>query len=166
MSTLLEYYKKQFHPRATKYRLLKLFAKLEADITDAERAAIRQWLPEYSTNNHLKLLMSQLNEIRGILPKLDCCVCMDSLEVELFSQQRITPLCDHEPTVCRSCIVKSIDAQIPEVSWDQIQCPECSETLSYDVVKEWALPEAFERYEALRPTPFIIKVAGIEVNLH
>lgn len=147
MSTVLKYYKKQFHPRATKYQLLRLFVKLEAEITDAEGAAIRQWLPEYSTYDRVEHLMSQLNNVRGILPKLDCCVCMDSLDAELFPQQKITPLCNHEPTVCRSCLTKTIDTQVPEVAWDQVQCPECSETLPYDVVKEWASLEAFERYK-------------------
>jgi hypothetical protein len=145
MSNVLGYYKKQFRHKATKYQLLRLFFKLEADITDAERAAVHQWLSEHCTADHADVLIKQLNDLRGILSPIDCCVCMDSLDARLFPQQRITSLCNHEPTVCRSCLTQSIDSQIPDVAWDQVKCPECPEALPYDVVKEWASKDAFER---------------------
>jgi hypothetical protein len=71
---------------------------------------------------------------------------MDTLGAELFPQKKITQLCNHDPTVCQNCLSQSIDTQISDVAWDQVKCPECPETLPYDVVKEWASPAAFERY--------------------
>ncbi len=91
-------------------------------------------------------LIAHLNDLRGILPPAECCVCMDTLVAELFPQQKITQICNHDPKVCQKCLSQSIDTQIPDVAWDQVKCPECPETLPYAVVKGWASPAAFERY--------------------
>jgi hypothetical protein len=143
---VLGYYKKRFREGATKYQLLRHLVKLEAEITQAESAAVGQWLGEDCSFEGEDELIAHLNDLRGILPPIDCCVCMDTLGAELFPQHKITELCNHAPTVCRNCLTQSIDTQIPDVAWDQLRCPECPETLPYDVVKEWASPAAFERY--------------------
>jgi len=82
-------------------------------------------------------------------PFRDCCVCMNSLDHSNFPPQKITASCNHSPTVCLSCLTQSIDSQIPDVAWDQVKCPECSEPLPYDVVKAWASEDFFERYAVL-----------------
>jgi hypothetical protein len=160
MRDVLSYYNKRFGQKATKERLLKLLVKLEGEVNDAEHSAIHQCLSSESTTNHVRKL---LNVARGVAaeqgdgnklppppaPQVDCCVCMESLNAENFPEQKITALCSHEPTVCRTCLTQSLDSQIPDVAWDQVRCPECPETLPYDVVKDWASPEAFERYQGL-----------------
>jgi hypothetical protein len=160
MRDVLSYYSKRFGQKATKERLLKLLVKLEGEVSDAEHAAIHKWLSVGSTTT--PNLRKLLNTTRGIAtelddgvklsppppppPQIDCSVCMESQDAKNFPSQKITVLCNHEPTVCRTCLTQSIDSQIPEVAWDQVKCPECPETLPYDVVKDWASPEAFERY--------------------
>lgn len=89
-------------------------------------------------------------ELQALPPSFrDCCVCMDSLSHSNFPQQKITATCNHSPTVCLGCLTQSINSQIPDVAWDQVKCPECSEPLPFDVVKTWASEEFFERYAIL-----------------
>ena len=156
MRDVLGYYSKRFGQRATKERLLKLLVNLEDEVEAAEDNVIRQWLSvESSTSRNLANL---LNATRGIQsgfpthppppqPQIDCSVCMESLDATAFPQTKITELCNHNPTVCRSCLSQSLDSQIPDVAWDQVRCPECPETLPYGRVKVWASAEAFERYQ-------------------
>lgn len=146
MKYVLGYYKKDFREKATKHQLLRLLAKLESEVTHAESAAVGQYFDGVRSLESQLRLIARLNDLRGILPPVECCVCMDTLGAELFPQQKITQLCNHDPTVCQNCLSQSIDTQIPDVAWDQVKCPECPETLPYDVVKEWASPAAFERY--------------------
>jgi hypothetical protein len=157
MRDVLGYYSKRVGKSTKKESLLKLLVKLEGEVNDAEQAAIHQWLVVKSTTN--KQLIKLLNTAKGVAadpdeggewlqappPQFECSVCMESLDAENFPQQKITVLCNHEPTVCQACLTQSLDSQIPDVAWDQVRCPECSETLPYDVVKDWASPETFER---------------------
>lgn len=132
---VLGYYKKHFPEKATKYQLLRLLVRLESEVTHSEGAAVGQYLDGVWSLKSEHALIAHLNNLRGILPPVECCVCMDTLGAELFPQQKITQLCNHDPTVCQNCLSQSIDTQIPDVAWDQVKCPECPETLPYDVVK-------------------------------
>jgi hypothetical protein len=108
---------------------------------------------ESSTSRNLTNL---LNATRGIQsgfptpppppqPKIDCSVCTESLDATAFPQTKITELCNHNPTLCQSCLSQSLDSQIPDVAWGQVRCPECPETLPYERVKVWASAEGFQR---------------------
>jgi len=160
---VLSHYKKRFRRRATKDRLLRLLANLEGEVSNAEQEAIHEWLSVESSEYPLlvRLLYTAQSEeekqaVDGfsedesvdedVNPQFDCCVCMNSSYIEDFPEQKITELCNHSPTVCRRCLIQSIDSQIPDVSWDQVRCPECPEPLPYTVVKIWASQEVFERY--------------------
>jgi hypothetical protein len=163
MRSLLRHFKKRFRLRATKRQLLGLLVILEGEVSNAEQAAIHKWLSIESSKYPLLMRLLHAAEIEAeqkaghhVLKdelvdedpnqQADCCVCMNSWNIEDFPEQKITELCNHSPTVCRGCLIQSIDSQIPDVSWDQVRCPECPEPLPYNVVKIWASQEVFERY--------------------
>ncbi|KAE9380098.1 hypothetical protein N431DRAFT_314511, partial [Stipitochalara longipes BDJ] len=77
----------------------------------------------------------------------ECIVCFENLDLETFPQQKLTESCTHKPRVCGDCLTRSINAQIEQVSWDEVGCPECRQVFSHEVVKQWASPEAFTRYD-------------------
>jgi hypothetical protein len=165
MRFLLCHFSKSCARKATKLVLLQELVKLEREVTSAEDTAIREWLHSDSgTPSKLAVRLKKARRIKNppqpwifqnrfpFLPPppspqvLECCVCMESMGLETFPQQKITQLCNHTPMVCRNCLIQSIDSQIPDVAWDQIKCPECPETLPYDVVQNWASREAFEKW--------------------
>lgn len=156
---VLRRYQKPFRQRATKPALLSILADIEGEVGSEEEVKIHRWFTdENSSPERLDALLDAPSHDEGsrvegseILPSapspttLECCVCMESLELEHFPSTKLTDTCNHEHTVCRVCITESIDNQIPDVAWDQLRCAECPETLPYEVVKSWASPEAFER---------------------
>ncbi|KAF8864894.1 hypothetical protein BDZ45DRAFT_581627 [Acephala macrosclerotiorum] len=85
-------------------------------------------------------LQSPSPEIRSPFPPQvtkECCVCAEDLPESGFPEQKITSTCNHEPTTCRTCLSITIATQIPELAWDQLHCPECPETLPYDIVRTY-----------------------------
>jgi len=74
-----------------------------------------------------------------------CLTCAEDLAPRNFPKKGLTAECNHEPTVCKDCLTRSIDIQISDVDWDQVQCPECSAILPFEVVKKYASPELFKR---------------------
>ncbi len=151
---VLRYYEKRCGVRASKERTLTLLVALEEQVGDQDREVICEWL---SSGEPAEVFIKRLNQIRGIeedsehdlvkaLPSLEkeCSTCMESMDLPSFPTQRLTVSCQHEPTACRTCVAQSINIQIPEVAWDQVQCPECPETLSFDTIKALASSEAFE----------------------
>lgn len=157
MRFILGYYKKNIPKRASKAVLFKLLKKLESEIEAVPAAAIEIWLKKGTQPAHeLRVLLNMMYgvkndpEERTISPpqvKLECSVCMESLDSESFPAQKITSLCKHNPTVCRDCLTQFLSAKIPDVAFDQVTCPECPGVLPYDVVKMWASEESFEQYE-------------------
>lgn len=79
----------------------------------------------------------------------ECSVCMDRLGANQFPRKSLTDSCIHHSNVCKTCITTSINAQIPDVFWDRIRCPECPSTLPYEVVKKYASAEAFTMFVTL-----------------
>lgn len=79
-----------------------------------------------------------------------CLTCVEDLTPRKFPKKGLAKECNHEPNVCKDCLTRSIDIQIPDVAWDQVQCPECSVILPFEVVKNYASPETFERYVTTR----------------
>jgi hypothetical protein len=103
--------------------------------------------------------LDSLRRRRGIKGKLDeedpslktssklkeCEACLDFVVEEAFPQQKITSSCAHELTVCNHCVATSVDIQIQEAEGDHIECPQCDQNLTYEVVKKWESPRVFER---------------------
>jgi hypothetical protein len=164
MRFILGYYKKNIPKHATKPVLVKLLGKLESEIEPVPAVAIEIWLKRgtqspHEFGVHLDMLYGvRINpEERTNSPpkvKLDCSVCMESLDSENFPAQKITSLCKHDPTICRHCLTQFLDAKIPNVAFDQVTCPLCPEVLPYDAVKMWACEQSFEQYEL----PVLIKI--------
>lgn len=156
MIFLLNHFEKQFNKRATKMALFYQLRELEQELRAVPVAAIEDWLQDDTqTEADIAQLLDFMDgkiELHELIsqtpqqPQAECCVCMEKLGIDNFPREAITQQCNHAPTVCRNCLTQSIDSQIPEKERDQIQCPECRETLPYDVVKEWTSPESFERY--------------------
>ena len=73
----------------------------------------------------------------------ECSICLEDYPGDEFLHVPLTTGCSHKLKVCRKCVSMSIDVQIPDVTWDQIKCPECPSKLSYDVVKRYASFDAF-----------------------
>jgi hypothetical protein len=166
MPKVLQYYKKSLKKGASKNVLLGLLGKLEREVSGEEYEVIHKWLTakRYSVGR----LRRNLNSARGIKneledlgfdsdsdddqplftrPLVECSACLQDLDQNNFPEQRITELCAHESATCKECITRYVDTQIPILNWDQLQCPDCQVPLPYDVVKQWASADAFERYE-------------------
>lgn len=53
----------------------------------------------------------------------------------------------HGANVCRECYINHIEVEINSKHWNQVACPECTATLSFDEVKSMANNESFAKYE-------------------
>ena len=74
-----------------------------------------------------------------------CKVCLESVEMEQFPGRKLTLACDHEATVCQSCLATSISTQLSSKIWDQISCPDCGAGLGHQDIKDFADEETFQR---------------------
>ena len=74
-----------------------------------------------------------------------CTVCLESLEANRFPGRRLTLACDHESTLCSSCLVTSISTQMSSKIWNQINCPECGAGFEHQDIKDFADDETFQR---------------------
>jgi hypothetical protein len=173
MHQILKYSEVQVGARATKARLITALCKLQTQLVSAEANGIKEWLIygddsisslESITERH-RIAAAEVKAAKRKKAKSkskqkikrepsperlvlrECCVCAEDLPEAKFSDHKITPTCNHEPRTCRDCLSQAVEIKIPECAWDQISCPECPETLSYDVVKTWASVEAFELYD-------------------
>lgn len=78
-------------------------------------------------------------------PHKECILCAEDLATDQYPTEGLTSVCEHSSDVCLACLTRSIDTQIPDVQWDQIKCPTCSQLLSFEVVRKHASPAEFER---------------------
>ena len=85
-------------------------------------------------------------KVANALPR-DCVVCFETLDPQNTPKRKITPLCNHEPNVCKSCLTTSISTQFNSKVWDQIDCPTCSQRLGFQDVKTFADSVVFGRSE-------------------
>ena len=67
-----------------------------------------------------------------------CGVCWEQVAVADFIQGKLMPECDHEANVCRSCLAKSITAQLDSKFWNQMTCPLCPTRIDGNVVEKYA----------------------------
>ena len=75
----------------------------------------------------------------------ECIVCSDTLNESNTPTEDTTSACRHGRDICRQCIATSVVTQFREKTWDQIDCPNCSERLNYHDVRSHAETDTFER---------------------
>lgn len=152
MTIVLKYYQKSCGAKAPKQRMLTFMAALEKEVTSEESDIISEWLQGMRPAPLLEeRLEERLNDCRGIddgSKKQECSVCLESFRSREFPKQKLSVACQHESTVCGGCVTQSLDTQIPDVSWDNVTCPECPEALGYDAIQKWASADAFEKYNS------------------
>jgi hypothetical protein len=78
-----------------------------------------------------------------------CKVCHKAKPRPQFPSPKITSRCNHQPSICLSCLSDSIKRDSdPELStWSRICCPLCNVKLQPDDVKEFGGGETAETYE-------------------
>ncbi|TVY62711.1 E3 ubiquitin-protein ligase dbl4 [Lachnellula suecica] len=144
ISEILRRYGKRHAKGGRKSSLLHLLVDLEKTIPDEDKKIIARWMRQSLPLPALsKFFDDALGENKPVI--VDCTVCMESLELGDFPQQKLTSSCDHKSLTCASCLTQSIEAQIADTPWDQITCPQCPELVSFESVKSVVSAEAFER---------------------
>lgn len=74
-----------------------------------------------------------------------CVVCYQQLKPTNRIQRKITSGCDHEPDVCKECLIVSIKIQFRDKMWDQIECPSCPQRLSHHDMQLFADKDTFNK---------------------
>lgn len=74
----------------------------------------------------------------------DCSICLESLPIRDFPDATLSDACIHDQSACNECITTSVNTQIPDISWDQIKCPECPAILHYNTVNRYSSTESFQ----------------------
>ena len=89
------------------------------------------------------------------VPNPECIICFATLDNRNTPKRKITTSCTHEPTVCLTCLSRSIASQFADKSWDQISCPQCNEPLTYHDIKQFGDSVVFGKYvqSPLRQAP-------------
>lgn len=161
---LLSYYKVPFSKSATKVQLLRHLATLEDQFSDREQRYLSAWLrgggllsdlkatlrkAQALTKNITVVMESSLLARELIVPlsgEQECSVCLTTFTGDAFPRKRISTSCKHGSFTCLACLKQSLEIQVQENPWDHITCPECPAMIAYQGVKEFASPQAFERY--------------------
>ncbi|KAL7808710.1 hypothetical protein V8C26DRAFT_438647 [Trichoderma gracile] len=79
----------------------------------------------------------------------ECSVCAEVKSPEQFPTSPITQECAHEPTTCRPCITRAIEAELSSKPWEKVGCPECGATLAYQDVQKYADLETRVKHDKL-----------------
>ena len=74
-----------------------------------------------------------------------CTACLESIDTDRSPGRRLTSTCDHEATLCQSCLATWISTQLSSKIWDQICCPDCGAGLEHQDIKDFADEETFQR---------------------
>lgn len=80
----------------------------------------------------------------------NCSSCLGSAHtIALYN-----PTHHHGSDTCNDCYRDWIDTQIanPDLRWNQIHCPECSELLPYEIIRAMASQSQFEKLVLSRYT--------------
>ena len=67
-----------------------------------------------------------------------CEVCLEDLPISKFPEYPPTAACQHPVKVCIQCLKMSLKVQVRDKGYRQIECPSCSEILTFLDVKEFA----------------------------
>lgn len=99
--------------------------------------AATEMLENTATNQRVPLISSNDN--------IKCLICIEEKNSVQFPQYTLTASCEHAPTTCNDCVRESIRADLRNRSWNDIRCPECTETLQYVDMQQYADEESFSR---------------------
>jgi hypothetical protein len=172
---ILMYYNRRHAISATKKRLPTYLLTAEKTIPKGDKAAVQAWMNQWpepcqrfsefinrddgtydadDSEDDMPLANRKKSTPGSASTTItanttECAVWMESLGLDSFPKHKTTPLCNHSPITCSSCLRQSIESEISDRPWDQIQCPDCPELLPFDSVKAIVSPEAFERYDSL-----------------
>ena len=96
--------------------------------------------PDTSTDQAASTTISDSDTITP-----ECIAFLETLTIATTPNRRVTEACNHEPSICLTCLGQSIVSQIDSKIWNQIDCPTCKARLSYDDIKAFATEPVFER---------------------
>lgn len=77
----------------------------------------------------------------------DCAVCAETKTIFDFSPVPTTSWCTHQVHTCKDCVSSWLASELADKGHEHLQCPECSEPLSYEDVRRHASPETFTLYD-------------------
>ena len=78
-------------------------------------------------------------------PDRNCEICIQTLSASAFAQDKITPGCNHDSSVCRSCLTLHIQMHLDN-EWEPVKCLSCSIELPFNTVELYTTPDEFQRY--------------------
>ena len=79
--------------------------------------------------------------------KRTCVVCDTAKETDQFPRPQEVSSHHHRANVCRDRYFSHVEVEIDSKQWDEIACPECTITLSFEEVKNMTSTESFVKYE-------------------
>ncbi len=144
--------------------LLQRLATLEPSRSLVERDAIKQLLrrgaplTREAVQNFPQILEEvEDEEVQEVRPARRCDACTDLLNATQFRQDKITPACEHEVTLCEECLAVAINIQLrgEESDWGALHCPLCpvesraAAILLPKTVRRYAAPAALAEYVAM-----------------
>lgn len=89
--------------------------------------------------------------------KHTCVVCWDSKRGDEMVDQ-VTKICLHGPKVCIKCLQEWIQSAFLENGWERVNCPSCTEPLSFHDIRVHATKTVFERFDTLLAKKLLSKV--------
>ncbi len=95
-----------------------------------------------------------------LLPVSETCTVCDDEKKLSEMPVRMTPNCEHTPSICKSCAAQWIKVTLETSTWDRIKCPECPRYLEFQDVKRYATPETFLRYDTLATKAALREIRG------
>lgn len=110
--------------------------------SNANNGAILDHIFEESSKNYLSLL-----ELAPFL--ISCIVCLEELPESSYPEHKVSAYCNHGASVCLDCLRKCIKNDHETKMWNDITCPTCTATLSYEEVKKLADVDTFKHYDEL-----------------
>ncbi len=147
LTAVLDHYAEPYAEGASKLDLMKALHVL------SQRQPLTRRDKSRILNTQLQPARLELENVNSSSPSNEnaptpdqlCTVCLESFEAEQFPGRKLTSTCDHEATVCQSCLATSISAQLSGKIWDQINCPDCGAGLDHQDIKAFADEETFQR---------------------
>ena len=145
LTAILDHYAEPYPEGASKLVLMKALHILSQRQPITRRDKSRILNPRSAPLELSNVDSSSPTNENAPAPDHVCTVCLESFEAHEFPERRLTAACDHEPTLCRSCLVTSILTQLSSKMWDHINCPDCGAGFEHQDIKNFADDETFQR---------------------
>jgi hypothetical protein len=79
---------------------------------------------------------------RNAVPR-ECTICFNNLMSYRFPHRNISASCQHERSVCLSCVAREIKRNFDDNGWTEARCVACQSLLSSNDIAEFAFEEDF-----------------------